>query len=102
MSESTMTVDALGTKFWRNSNGDYHRVDGPAIEYVNGIKAWWVEGKYHRTDGPAIEWSGSHKEWWVNDKFLGDNDRGFWALWEQLSDEDRANQTLLSYLPEKF
>lgn len=43
-----------------------HREDGPAIEYPDGGKEWWVNGKLHREDGPAIEWSDGHKEWWVN------------------------------------
>jgi hypothetical protein len=120
-----MTVDGSGTKFWRNSEGELHRTDGPAIEYLDGYKAWWVDGKIHRTDGPAIEYTSGTKEWWVEGRLhrldgpaveysdngkewcvegelLGENDSGFWALWERLSDEDRANPTLLSYLPEKF
>jgi hypothetical protein len=102
MSESVMEIDVSGTKIWRNSKGEHHRTDGPAIEWTNGDKAWCVGGKYHRTNGPAVEWSNGDKAWWVNDKYLGYNDIGFWALWEQLSDEDRANPTLLSHLLEKF
>ena len=32
-----------------------HREDGPAIEYANGNKHWYLNGKLHREDGPAIE-----------------------------------------------
>jgi hypothetical protein len=102
MSESTMTVDKRGTKVWKNSERKLHRADGPAVEYLSGGKEWWVEGKRHRTDGPAVEHSDGDKHWWVNGKFLGINNKGFWALWEQLSDKDRANPTLLSYLPGDF
>jgi hypothetical protein len=148
MSESKMSVDKWGDKIWRNSNRDLHRTDGPAIEYSNGGKEWWVRGKCHRTDGPAVErsdggkewwvrgkchrtdgpavelsngykkwcvrgkchrldgpaveYSNGHKEWWVEGKRLGNNEEGFWALWDSLSDEDRANPTLLSYLPGDF
>jgi hypothetical protein len=125
MSESVMETDKYGTKSWRNSRGKLHRTDGPAVEWLNGdkewwvegkrhradgpavecldgYKAWWVRGKRHRTDGPAVEQVDGHKEWWVEGKCLGDDDEGFWALWERLSDEDRASPTLLSYLPEKF
>ncbi|HNC57662.1 MAG TPA: hypothetical protein PLP33_19650 [Leptospiraceae bacterium] len=44
-------------------NGKHHREDGPAIEYKNGTKEWWVEGKRHRIDGPAIEESDGTKYW---------------------------------------
>jgi hypothetical protein len=55
MSESMMTVNVWGDKIWRNSKGKRHRLDGPAAEYSNGHKEWWVGGKRHRTDGPAVE-----------------------------------------------
>ena len=41
----TVKVDSYGTKFWY-LNGQYHREDGPAIEYANGDKSWWLNGKY--------------------------------------------------------
>lgn len=53
-------------KFWRNSAGKYHRQDGPAIEWNNGLKEWYIDGKVHRTDGPAKEYSDGTKEWWNN------------------------------------
>ena len=37
-----------------DENDELHRIDGPAVEYTNGSKYWFVEGKYHRLDGPAI------------------------------------------------
>ena len=36
-------VNENGT-FWR-LNGNLHREDGPAIEYANGTKYWWLNGK---------------------------------------------------------
>jgi hypothetical protein len=102
MSESKMEIDEMGNKIWRNSKGERHRTDGPAVEYNNGYKVWWVDGKLHRTDGPAVENSDGNKAWYMNGKYLGKNDTGFWALWDSLSDEDRANPTLLSYLPGDF
>jgi len=27
---------------WRNSEGELHREDGPAIERANGAKEWWL------------------------------------------------------------
>ena len=61
-----MNIDECGNRVWRNPAGQLHRTDGPAIEWANGGKDWWVNGKCHRTDGPAIEWSNGTKEWWLN------------------------------------
>ena len=44
-----------------------HREDGPAIEYADGYKAWFLNGKRHREDGAAIEDSDGYKAWWLND-----------------------------------
>ena len=34
-----------GNKIWRNSAGQYHCTDGPAIEWADGTKYWWYEGE---------------------------------------------------------
>jgi len=47
-----------------------HRLDGPAIEGLNGWKEWFVDGKRHRLDGPAIEYANGTKSWFVNDNRL--------------------------------
>jgi len=56
---------AVGTKVW-HANGKLHRLDGPAVEYPDGTKQWYVNGKRHRLDGPAIELANGRKEWYVN------------------------------------
>jgi hypothetical protein len=53
-----------GSKFWYQ-NGKLHRDDGPAVEYVDGDKFWYQRGNLHRTDGPAAECDGK-LEWWIN------------------------------------
>jgi hypothetical protein len=63
-----VTVDKDKTIHWYNDKGQLHRLDGPAIEYVDGYKAWHVEGKCHRLDGPAVEWASGYKAWWVEGK----------------------------------
>jgi len=47
-------------------NGKLHRTDGPACEYANGNKYWYLNGKCHRTDGPACEWANGDKFWYLN------------------------------------
>ena len=33
-----------GTRWW-NLNGKLHRVDGPAVERIGGIKSWYLNGE---------------------------------------------------------
>ena len=56
-----------GDKSWF-INGKRHREDGPAIEGSNGSKYWYINGKLHREDGHAVEYSNGTKEWFINDK----------------------------------
>jgi hypothetical protein len=64
--ESELTINENGNKEWTLPNGKLHREDGPAIEYCDGSKEWWVNGNIHREDGPALEWSGGGKNWFLN------------------------------------
>lgn len=29
-------------------------------------REWWIKGDRHREDGPAVEWENGVKEWWVD------------------------------------
>jgi hypothetical protein len=66
--KSEPVIDSGGNKFWYNSRGQLHRIDGPAIEFFSGDKAWYKNGFLHREDGPSIEWIGGHKEWHINNR----------------------------------
>jgi hypothetical protein len=57
---------------WFNEKGQYHREDGPAIEYVNGTKEWFINDRRHREDGPARIYSNG-KVWYKRDKLHRDN-----------------------------
>jgi hypothetical protein len=48
-------ISSIGTKRWYNDFGEYHRENGPAIEWVNGSKEWYIDDNRHRLDGPAVE-----------------------------------------------
>ena len=70
MQEYKVTVDSQGTVRWRDFKTDLpHRVDGPAVEYDNGDKYWFVKGKLHREDGPAVEHPDGYKEWYIDGKY---------------------------------
>jgi hypothetical protein len=53
---------------WYNDKGQYHREDGPAIEYANGTKSWYKNDFLHREDGLAIEYVDGHKSWYLEGK----------------------------------
>jgi len=56
-----------GDKEWY-IEGKRHRKDGPALENYNGIKFWYIDGKKHREDGPAEEWRDGECYWYLNGK----------------------------------
>ena len=64
--ESIPETDGNGDTFWRSAGGQLHRTDGPAIEWADGDREWWVDGQLHREDGPAIEYANGTREWWVH------------------------------------
>ena len=66
MSNYQIEKDAYGMYYYLN--GILHREDGPAIELVNGDRAWWVNGKLHREYDPAIEHGNGTKIWYKNGK----------------------------------
>jgi len=70
--EQYIWIDTDGNKFYYKDKAMtiYHRLDGPAIEYTDGHKEWWVNGKKHRLDGPASEWSNGNKFWYVDGEYL--------------------------------
>jgi len=63
---------ADGGKAWY-VDGQLHRLDGrPAIEGAKGYKLWYVNGRLHRLDGPAVQYTNGHKAWYVDGKRLSE------------------------------
>jgi hypothetical protein len=58
---------ADGTKAWY-IDGKQHRIDGPAAEYSDGRKCWFTCGRLHRVDGPAVEYTDGDKSWYIDDE----------------------------------
>lgn len=54
-----------GTREWYLS-GLIHREDGPAVEQSDGARGYYRNGRPHREDGPAWEWADGTREWWLN------------------------------------
>ena len=51
---------------YRNDKCELHREDGPAIEYHDGTKSYWINGKGHRENGPAFEKPNGDKLYYIN------------------------------------
>ena len=63
-----MTIDKRGNKKW-HLHGKLHRVDGPAVEHVDGATTWFLHGNLHRDDGPAYENPHTgYKAWYLHNK----------------------------------
>jgi len=69
-------------------NNERHRTDGPAIEWIDGSKVWYLmNGERHRTDGPAVENANGNKYWYLNgrrvqmeDVFTDPKDQFWWRI----------------------
>ena len=57
---SEYELDYSGGSMRWHKNGALHRDDGPAIE--------WIDGLRHRLDGPAVVYADGGKEWWLDNK----------------------------------
>jgi hypothetical protein len=51
---------------WVNEQGLLHRTDGPAIEWNDGSKSWWINGKLHRLNGPAYIQKDGNKFYFIS------------------------------------
>ena len=59
-------VDECGIIRYYNAQGQLHREYGPAVVYVDGKGAWYLNGQRHRVDGPAIEYANGRRDWYQN------------------------------------
>lgn len=66
--KSELIILSDGTKEWRLFNGNYHKEDGPAVEFTDGSKLYIQYGKYHREDGPALNGPNGDKYWFYHGK----------------------------------
>jgi|SRR5579859_2303390 len=64
-------TDKFGTKRWYLNN-QFHRENGPAVEYADGtkIKCWYLHDQRHRLDGPAVEYANDSKYWYYHGEWI--------------------------------
>jgi len=70
MTPQYIEIDKYGNKFYYKDKAMKirHREDGPAVEYADGYKEWYLNGELHREDGPAVEHADGSKYWYLNGK----------------------------------
>jgi hypothetical protein len=99
--------DGSFCKEWFDEDGYLHRECGTASIRLraDGSIQWerfYLNGVYHRDRGPAyIEYhsDGSIREHFcLHGEYLGEDCEGFWALWGDLTYEQRQNHDILKYL----
>jgi len=61
-------------RWYKWETNEFHREDGPAVEYADGNKYWWLNDKLHREDGPAIECANGNKSWHLNGEYLSESE----------------------------
>lgn len=69
-----------GTKYWVNSRGIVHRVNGPSITYGE-FQEYYIDGILHRLDGPAIIYSNGSNEWWFYGERLSREKEKLLNIW---------------------
>ncbi len=72
MTPQYIEIAEFGSKFYYKDKQMtiLHREDGPAVEFNDGDKYWFINGKRHREDGPAVEFNDGDKYWYLNGKGL--------------------------------
>lgn len=67
---ATFVYISHGNKTWLDGDDLFHRTNGPACEYTDGTREWWIHGRLHRTDGPARECGSGEKQWFLDGREL--------------------------------
>ena len=88
--------------------GFFHRNPGPAeiCYYPDGSirrEEFWIYGNPHRESGPAKiiyfpDGSIEQEEFWIWGNLIGRDNKGFWALWKRLNEEQRQSPEILKCL----
>ena len=104
MTPQYIKIDEFGTKhYYKNKEMTiFHREDGPALEYTDGTKAWYLNGKLHREDGPALDHTSGSKFWYLNGKLhredgaaieYADGGKAWWLNGARYTEEEFNKKT---------
>ena len=61
---------------------------------ASGYVAWYLNGQYHREDGPAVEYANGDKEWYLNDEKLTEEEHNQKMSKSITADLDGASVTI--------
>ncbi len=106
--KETKHPDGSFRREWRAENGELHRELEPSIIHYNSdasilAECFHLNGVQHRELGPAficyyldgsIEW----EDFYLNGEFIGRDKKGFWALWDRLTEDKRRSPEVLKCL----
>jgi hypothetical protein len=67
-------------RYYKKGTEILHREDGPAVEWADGSKFWYIKGMLHRTDGPAVESRGT-RGWFINGERLSPEKEAILNKW---------------------
>lgn len=74
-----------------NISNKYHRLEGPAIEYISGTKHWFQNDKHHRLDGPGIEYADGKIIWAIEGNSYSERD--FKEAIKRIKNNDKRNHS---------
>jgi phage baseplate assembly protein gpV len=63
---SNPTVYGDGTIIWYDDDTKRHRIDGPAVTFINGCEQWYIHGHRHRIGGPAVVFRPGDQDWYID------------------------------------
>jgi hypothetical protein len=72
--ERIESEDCIEYGYYKGDEFIWHREDGPAVEYADGDRYWYINGKRHREGGPAVESASGYKAWYLEDKYIEEED----------------------------
>jgi hypothetical protein len=58
-------INVIDFKSCKNNEDQLHNENGPAV-IIDDTNFWYKNGQLHRIDGPAIEWKNGDKEYYLN------------------------------------
>ena len=66
MSEIHLEYPSWRNEGKKNEKGQFHCLDGPAINSKDGHKEWWKDGILHNLNGPAIISPTGYLAWYID------------------------------------
>lgn len=54
------------------------------VKFPSGYKAWYLNGERHRVDGPAVEYVDGRKRWCLNGKIIANNYGLLWICGDRI------------------